>query len=387
MKKNLAVTFGGRTVEHDISIITALQLMGNADKNKYNVIPIYIDRGGKWYTGEKLLDMAVFSAFDPGAKGVKRVFLSCAADAMLYEYGKKQKPVCRIDVVIPAMHGLHGEDGSLQGLLELSDIPYSSAGVTGSAVGMDKIIMKSAFIGFGFPVLESLFFERDEFYGDSAAVCAKIEETLGYPVFIKPANLGSSIGINRAGDRDALLFALEVAAQYDRRMLVEKAVTDIMEVNCSVMGTAADAVTSAIEQPVTAIEERFLGFEEKYLRDGKSKGMKSLARKIPADISPEMEARVRRLSLDIFKALDLKGVVRIDYIIDKKLGQLYVNEVNTIPGSFSFYLWEPAGVPFPALIDRLVAIAERQMREKKKSSFAYDSGVLQKAAKGLKIGK
>ena len=385
MKKNLAVTFGGRTVEHDISIISANQLMANADKSKYNIVPIYIDRDGKWYTGEKLLDMAVFSSFDPGAKGIKRVFLSGAADATLYEYGKKQKEICRIDVVIPAMHGLHGEDGTIQGLFELSDIPYSSAGVTGSAVCMDKIVMKSALGGFGFPVLDSLFFERDEYYLDSDGVCDKIEEKLGYPVFVKPANLGSSIGVSRADDRDALKYAMEVAAQYDRRLLVEKAVTEILEVNCSVLGSAGDAKTGVIEQPVTA--SRFLGFEEKYMSGDKSKGMTSLGRKIPADIPEEMAAHVKQLSLDIFKAFDLKGVVRIDYIIDKPTNTLYVNEVNTIPGSFAFYLWEPAGVDFPALIDSLVAIAEKQMREKKKSSFAYDSGVLKKVAKGLKISK
>ena len=384
MKKNLAVTFGGRTVEHDISIITASQLMHNADKNKYNVIPLYIDRDGIWYTGDALLDMKVFSSFDPGTKGIKRVFLSCAADAMLYEC-KKNKPICRIDVVIPAMHGMHGEDGTIQGLFELSDIPYASAGVTGSAVGMDKIVMKAAFAGFGFPVLESLFFERDEFYADGEFVCEKVEKKLSYPVFVKPANLGSSIGINRANDRDGLKFALEVAAQYDRRLLVEKAVTDILEVNCAVLGTAGDAQTSVIEQPVTS--SQFLGFEDKYLSSGKTKGMESAGRKIPADISAEMADKVKQLSLDIFKSLDLKGVVRIDYIIDKASGKLYVNEVNTIPGSFAFYLWEPAGVPFPALVDSLVSIAEKQMREKKKSSFAFDSSVLKKAALGTKISK
>ncbi len=385
MKKNLAVTFGGRTVEHDISIITANQLMHSADKNKYNIIPIYIDRDGKWYTGEKLLDVGYFKKFDSKAKGVQRVFLSCAADPTLYEYGKKQRPICTIDVVIPAMHGLHGEDGTIQGMFELSDIPYSSAGVVGSSVGMDKIVMKSAFSGFGFPVLDSLFFERDDFYADGDATCDKVEQELGYPVFVKPANLGSSIGINRADNRDALVYALDVAAKYDRRLLVEKAVVDIMEVNCSVMGTPADAKVSAIEQPMSA--GTFLGFEDKYLSSGKSKGMKSLGRKIPADISDELAAQVRQLSLDIFKALDLKGVVRIDYIIDKSENKLYANEVNTIPGSFAFYLWEPVGVSFSDLVDALVSIAERQMREKKKSEFAFDSTVLQKVASGLKTGK
>jgi D-alanine-D-alanine ligase len=178
---------------------------------------------------------------------------------------------------------------------------------------------------------------------------------------------------------------MDVAGKYDRRILVEKAVTDIKEVNCSVMGWATNAKTSVIEQKITL--SRFLGFEEKYLSGGKSKGMKSLGRKIPADISDEMAQRVRQLSLDIFKACDLKGVVRIDYIIDQSTDTLYVNEVNTIPGSFAFYLWEPEQVSFTALVDNLVAIAEQQMREKIKSEFAYDSNVLQKVASGLKIGK
>ena len=385
MKKNLAVTFGGRTVEHDISIITANQLIQHADREKYQIFPIYINRDGIWYTGEPLSDMQSFKNFDEKAKGVKRVFLSGSADATLYEYGKKIKPIAKIDVVIPAMHGLHGEDGTIQGLFEMADIPYSSAGVAGSAAGMDKILMKSAFIGFGFPVLDSLFFERDAFYEDSGAVCEKVEKRLGYPVFVKPANLGSSIGINRADDEDSLIFAMEVAFKYDRRILVEHAVTDIMEVNCSVLGTASQAEASVVEQPINSGD--FLNFDEKYLRNGSSKGMKSMGRKIPADISDEMTNRVRQLSLDIFRSLDLKGVVRIDFIIDRSNGQLFVNEINTIPGSFAYYLWEPSGISFGELVDKLVAVAEQQKREKKKSQFAFDSKVLQNVAAGMKIAK
>jgi D-alanine-D-alanine ligase len=234
-------------------------------------------------------------------------------------------------------------------------------------------------------VLDAVNFERDEFYANGDAILDRIENKLGYPVVVKPANLGSSIGINIAKNRDALAFALDVAAKYDRRLLVEKAVVSIKEVNCSVMGTPADAKVSAIEEPVSS--GALLGFEDKYLRsEGGSKGMKSLGRKIPADISEEMASEVRRLSLELFKALDLKGVVRIDYIIDTAENKLYVNEVNTIPGSFAFYLWEPVGVSFSSLVDALVAIAERQMREKKKSEFAFDSTVLQKVASGMKIG-
>jgi D-alanine-D-alanine ligase len=386
MKKNILVFFGGRSSEHDVSIITGVQVMDNLDKQKYNVIPVYISREGEWFTGEKLKDTAYFRNFDKNAKGVIRVFMNAdSTDSVLYESGKKPAPYFKPDVVIPAMHGLHGEDGTLQALFELKDIPYTSAGVTGSAVGMDKIVMKAVFKGCGFPVLDSVYFERQEWAEKSEAIIAKVEAAFAYPVFVKPANLGSSIGISKAADSAGLRAAIDIAVHYDRRVLVEPAVVNLKEVNCSVAGFGADAKTSVLEEPVAW--QQFLTFEEKYLRGGQSKGMKSLTRRIPADIPDDKKKEVEALSLEVFRILDLKGVVRIDYLYDTVLEKVYVNEVNTIPGSFAFYLWEPRGVPFTALLDELIAYAERQMQEKHACSFAYDSQILNKVRLGGKMGK
>jgi len=386
MKKNVLVFFGGRSAEHDISVITGIQVMDNADRQKYNVVPVYITRDGEWYTGEKLKDTAYFKNFKKDDRGVARVFMNAdSTDQNLYEWGKKPSVYVKADVVIPAMHGLHGEDGTLQGLFELKDIPYASPGVTGSSVGMDKIVMKAAFRGCGFPVLDCVYFERREYFADKEKLLSEIEGKFPYPVFVKPANLGSSIGISKAKDRPGLVVALDIAVNYDRRVLVEPAIVDLKEVNCSVLGFGSDARASVIEEPVTWKE--FLTFDEKYLRGGISKGMKSLSRKIPADIPEGMQEEVKSLSLAIFKALDLKGVARIDFMIDLSHDKLYVNEVNTIPGSMAYYLWEPKGVSFGKLIDTLISDAENALKEKRASSFAYDSEVLNKVRIGGKITK
>ena len=385
MKKSIAVFFGGRSVEHDVSIITGLQIVDNADKEKYNVFPVYISRKGEWFCGEALRDVAFYKQFNPDAKGLQRVFLSPVPGKKELLYAAKfgVKTYCALDAALLGMHGMHGEDGTIQGLFELADIPYSSAGVTGSGVGMDKIVMKCAFRGAGLPVLDAVYFERGRFEKEPEGVLDETEKTLCYPVFVKPANLGSSIGISKAKDREALREALAVAFSYDRRAMVETAVEDIMEVNSAVLGYGDDITVSLLEQPVTWKD--FLTFDEKYLRkDAGSKGMASLSRQIPAPIDEETAEKITRMSRTVFTTLDLKGVVRIDYIIDRAAGEVYVNEVNTIPGSLAFYLFEPMGISFKEIIDRLVVFAEKQMRDKAASSFAYDSSILQKAGRGAK---
>lgn len=380
--KNLAVFFGGRSSEHDVSIISGTQFIENVDTSKYHIIPVYISRDGVWYSGEKLGNAKFYLNPNLKEKGVEKVILSPVAGsrALMRQSSFGLKPYADIDVAVLAMHGMHGEDGTLQGLLELSDIPYTSSGVTGSAVGMDKIVMKAAFKGLGVPVLDSVYFEKNEYFLDKQVVISKIEDELAYPLIVKPANLGSSIGISKAVDRDSLEQAILVAVNYDRRVLVERAVTDIMEINCAVLGMGSDAIASLCEQPVTAKD--VLDFEDKYLRGPGSKGMKSLTRKIPAEISQEMEKQIKDLSLEIFKGLDMKGVVRIDYIIDQATGQLYANEANTIPGSFAFYLFEPMGIPYKKLIDRLIECALARHEEKERCNFAFDSEILAKIGKG-----
>jgi D-alanine-D-alanine ligase len=390
MKRNMAVVFGGKSVEHDISIITGQQLMDNADPAKYEIVPIYISRDGKWFTGAKLRDVKFMQDFDAADKSIKRVYISPEAGtrALMEAQGGRfsaPKAVCTLDVAILAMHGMHGEDGTLQGFFELANIPYSSPGVLGSAVGMDKIVMKAVFRGCGLPVLDDVHFTRSQWQSGPDAIIGRIEEKLRYPLFVKPANLGSSIGISRATDRDSLKLAIEVAIRYDRRVLVEQGVESIMEINCSCLGFDDDVRTSVCEQPVSW--EEFLTFDQKYRQNSKMAGMESMARRIPAPIPDALRDQIQALSVEVFKALDCKGVVRIDFIVDTAAGKTYVNEINTIPGSFAFYLWEPEGIPYPRLIEKLDEIACKASAEKERNSYAFDSAVLRELAKGAKTGK
>ncbi len=401
-KIRLAVLFGGRACEHDVSIISALQCMDAIDASQYDIVPVYIARDGAWYTGQPLRRLDFVRAFQPGAPGVTRVYpdVTAGSGALLAIERKKGllgggdslTVAARIDVALLAFHGMNGEDGAVQGLLELMNVPYTSSGLLGSAVGMDKIAMRQLFRGCGFPVLDDMWFTRAEWGKGADAVIARVEGALRYPVFVKPANLGSSIGISRAGDRDALREAIEVALSYDRRVIVEKGIESPVEVNCSVLGFDDDVTPSVLEMPVSWKE--FLTFDEKYLRGGKGAkgesakgagGMESLTRRIPAPIGDEKTARIQSLAADIFRVLDCKGVVRIDFMLDGD--EVYVGEINTIPGSLSFYLWEPMGVPYPKLVEKMVEFAYRAHAEKNRSVFAFDSSILQKVNLGTKGSK
>ncbi len=387
MKNSLAVIFGGRTAEHDISVITAHQLMDNVGKAKYDIHPVYISHEGVWFTGDALRDIKVYKNFDPKRKDIYPAHIPPVPGGGLQIGGglfKAQKHI-PLDAAVIAMHGMHGEDGTVQGLLELADLPYTSASVLGSSVGMDKIMMKAAFIAANAPVLPDIHFLRSEWERDSSALIARVEAELGYPVFVKPANLGSSIGIGRADSRESLVAAVEVAAKYDRRILVEKGVNNALEYNCACLGYGDEALVSEVERPVSWQE--FLSFDEKYLRGAKQTGMKSLERELPANISAELKEKIQSATRLLFKELDCKGVVRIDYLFDPTGDKLFVNEINTIPGSFAFYLFEPIGLAFPELVDKLVEYALIAHEDKSRSSFAYDSMVLSKAAiAGQKAG-
>lgn len=389
---NIGVIYGSRTCEHDVSIISALQAAQALDKKKYNVTYIYIGREGTWYTGEALADVKFYEHFDP--EKVTRVLPAGEnSKLVLYHLPEKKKlfggvaaeRVAVLDVVMPVLHGLNGEDGTLQGMLELFDVPYTSAGVMGSAVGMDKITMKLLFKGCGFPVVEGVWFDRGRWSRERDGVMDECEDKLGFPLIVKPANLGSSIGINIAHDRNQLEDAIETAAAYDHRILVEKAVTPLREVNCSVLGYGDHVETSELEMPVT--QEEFLTFEGKYTRNAKGAGgMASQVRLIPAPISEQAAQTVRDLAVRAFRAMDLKGVVRIDFILDKD-ENVFINEANTIPGSLAFYLWEPKGIPFVALVDGMVECAFSAWADRKASVFSHDSTLLANIVHGSKGAK
>lgn len=389
-KLMLGVIFGSRSCEHEVSIISAVQLMRAVNREKYDVTPIYISQKGEWFTGDALFDMATYTPFDPYAKGIKRVSLDLTAGSgalMHYDQGKgllhgfKEEVVARIDCMVPVMHGLHGEDGSLQGVFEIANIPYTSTGVTGSAVGMDKITMKRFFRGMGYPILPDCAALRSEWENNRETVIDRIEKALPYPVFVKPACLGSSIGVSRADDRQQLTEALELAFSYDRRVLIEQGLDHPIEINCSVLGFDGETEASVLEMPVSHGD--VLDFAQKYLgQGGGAKGMASLSRIMRPQIGEELTKKLQDLSRNIFVAMDCKGVVRIDYMLDRNSDAFYITEINTIPGSLAYYLWAESGVDYAALIDRMVTCALNAQKEKDDNSFAFKSDIL----KGVKLG-
>lgn len=399
-KMNIAVFFGSRSCEHDVSIVSALQCIEATKAAGFNVTPVYISRDGLWYTGEPLENIETFREFNPMTKGITRVTLDVTANAgdlwawppqRAGLFAKVPAPLCHIDCVIPVFHGWHGEDGTIQGLLEMANIPYASSGVLGSAIGMDKIAMKQILRGAGFPVLDFVWFTREQLKKERQAVIERVEKEIKYPAFIKPAALGSSIGVSRAKNREELERALDVAASYDRRILVEVGVVHPVEINCAAVGYGEDVRASVCEMPVPSSNDTFLDFWQKYLRNASTKGedsrgMKSLSRVVPAPIGDELTGRIQTMTCDIFKLLDCCGTVRVDFILDQN-DMLFVNEPNTIPGSLAFYLWKASGLGFPKLIEKMVEDALRAHADKNSSVFAYDSSILKKVAAGTKGSK
>ena len=400
-KMNVAVFFGSRSCEHDVSIVSALQLIDAAKAAGYDVTPVYISRDGLWYTGEPLCQIENLREFNPMMKGITRVTLDVSANAgdlwawppqRAGLFAKVPAPVAHIDCAIPVMHGMNGEDGTLQGLLELANIPYASSGVLGSSVGMDKIAMKQLLRGAGFPVLDFVWCTREQLEQDREGFIARVEREIRYPAFVKPASLGSSIGVSRAKDRAELEKALDLAASYDRRILVEVGVRRPVEINCAAVGYGEDVTASVCEMPVSSADDSFLNFFEKYLRNAgakgeeSSRGMKNLSRVVPAPIGEELTARIQRMTRDIFRLLDCRGTVRIDYLLDEN-DLLYVNEPNTIPGSLAFYLWKECGISFPKLVEKMVESAMKAFADKNRSVYAFDSTILQKVTAGSKGAK
>ena len=378
-KYNVCVIFGGRSAEHEVSIITAQQAISALDKNKYEIVPVYITKDGEWLTGGELLELDTFTEGNlPSGVGFGKVFIAprhqlkyliCETKSGLFRRRKR----IPIDVVFPVIHGTLGEDGTLQGLLELANIPYVGAGVLGSAVGMDKIIMKAIFRENNLPTVNYLWFTKNEWKMEQEEVVKKVEENLTYPVFVKPANSGSSIGVGKAKNREDLKFALDVASSYDRRLIVEEGLEDAIEINCSVMGNY-DLITSVCEQPISAGE--FLSFGDKYIHEDKTSGMEGADRKIPAPISDELTTEIQELAKKAFRILDCKGIARIDFLVNEKDGRPFVNEINTIPGSFSFYLWEHNGIKFPELVDKLIEFSFDVHKEKNNIMYSFPSNLL-----------
>ena len=390
MKIQLAVIFGGRSVEHEVSIISALQAISNMDADKYDITPVYLTKENEFFTGEYIWNIEEYRNIDRLLINSTRVtFINEKDRFFIVNYPQKRlgsRMKKEIDLVLPIVHGTNVEDGTLMGYLKTMGIPFAGCDLTSSVIGMDKYVQKLVFRDHDIPALECLKFNMDD-YRDIEGIIKRIEEKFGYPVIAKPVNSGSSVGISVADNKDELTDSIDTAFSFANTILVERAIKNLQEINCSVVGDTEEARASLCEEPFHSDE--ILSYEDKYLSGGKgkktggaSKGMASVARKIPADIPDEMTEKIREMAIRAFKALGCCGVVRFDFMIDRDRGEMFINEVNTIPGSLSFYLWEPAGMSYTELLDKIISLALKRARDEKRVTFSFETNILDQASFG-----
>ncbi|MDX1639642.1 MAG: D-alanine--D-alanine ligase family protein [Balneolaceae bacterium] len=389
MSKNIVVAFGGVSPEHEVSVLSAMQAISALEETDYTVIPLYITKSGRWLTGEHLLELEHYQELDT----LQQECVACT-----FSHNEMGKPVLLetekqgvfssrkkhpIFAVIPAFHGSEGENGAFQGTCDMYNIPFAGSGILASSLGMDKVKAKELCRAHEIPVVDGIDFYESTWEERQESICRQIEE-FGYPVIVKPVNLGSSIGVKKAAGREELIDAVETAFRYDANLLVEKAVSPLMEINCSVLGDPEAARTSVCERPLG--REETLSFRDKYQSDGGTgKGMASADRVIPADIPDELTGRIQDLSLTIFKTFRASGVARLDFLVNEDTRQVYFNEINTIPGSFSFYLWKESGITIRQLMVELINIARKQHQRKIGRVRSYETNLLsEKAVQGIK---
>ncbi len=380
--------YGGKSVEHEVSVISGIQALLAMDTDKYDITPVYMTKTNEMYVGDSIGDIDAYKNIPELLKKSTRVIMVNEDNQVkLVSYPAKKfgkNTEIAIDIAFPVVHGTNVEDGALQGYLKTMGIPFVGCDVTASAVGMDKFIMKTILKEADVPVLDAKVFTLSD-YSDVETMADKIENSIGYPVIVKPVNLGSSVGISVAKDRTELITSIDDAFRYATKVLVEHAITNLREINCSVLGDENEAEASECEEPMHT--EDILSYEDKYVSNAKGggakgSGMASVSRKIPADLSPEKREEVRELAVRSFKALGCNGVSRIDFMIDEDTGKLYFNEINTIPGSLAFYLWEPVGVPYKELLSRMIDLALKRQRNENNLTFTFDTNILDSASFG-----
>ncbi len=378
MKTNIGVFFGGRSTEHEISVISASQAMHAINRDRFDVTPIYISKQGKWYTGDALLDVANYRDMNALLQKCQEVYMRPVFND--YNLYKTKKPMfgsdiaTKLDVVIPVLHGSNGEDGIFEGVLETIGIPYAGCNTLSSANGMDKITMKMILQANDIPVVDYVWFTDKQWFSQREELINRIENKIGYPVIVKPANLGSSVGIGRASNREELKKCVDTAEKYSTRIIVEDMVENLQEINCSVLGDCDEYQTSVLEEPIKTGD--FLSYEDKYMGGTKgTKGMQASQKRIPAELPASETDRIKFLAGETFRVLSCHGVSRVDVIVDGKTRDIYVNEINTIPGSLSFYLWEATGLSFDKLMERLVTLAIKRKREQSLKTVSYDQNI------------
>lgn len=389
MKIKVGVIFGGKTVENEVSIISAIQAMNQMDLEKYEIIPIYISKDRTWYSGKMLDDIDVYKDFDNLKKYAKKVTLYQKNGGFyLQKLTGFKSIIAELDIIFPIVHGNNVEDGSLQGYFETIGIPYVGPGIIGSALGMDKIIQKQVFQSVGIPVVPYTWFYDVEYAEKKNEIVSEVEK-IELPVIVKPATLGSSVGITVVKKIADLDKAVDEASRYASKIIIEKAIEDLVEVNCSVLGNYEFMETSVIEEVLSSDE--ILSYKDKYIggSKGKSKGMASASRIVPARIDKKLADEVLEISKKAFRTLNLSCVCRMDYLIDKKANKVYLNEPNTIPGSLAFYLWSPKGKKYRELLDEMITMAVKEYKDQSKKICSFDTNILSnfagaKGAKGLK---
>lgn len=409
MKLSIAIIFGGKSTEHDVSIISAVQAIENIDKDKYNVLPIYMDKSGDFYFSEEgyLIDTKNYKNKKTLlSKCINVCFVKDKNNTYIREvnqkvFGKKLNKV--VDVAFPIVHGTNVEDGNLQGFLHTLNLPVVGPNTLSGAVSMDKYVMKEYCNSIGVPVIDAIRFDKIDFENIDSIV-SRVEEKFKYPVIVKPVNLGSSIGISKAKDRETLVNGLELAFSFADIVLVEKAIVNMREINCAVLGNKFECETSVLEEPFG--NDEILSFADKYMSGKGTKGAKSmgakqvdgakftksgkmgletsstkggmasLKRRVPAEVDKDTETKIKNYAIKVFKYLGCSGVSRIDFIIDKDTSEIYANEINPIPGSLAYYLFTPKGMSYSELIDKLINIAIENYKSAERLNYTFESSVL-----------
>ncbi len=384
--QRLAVIFGGPSVEHEVSVITALQAMEALDKSRIEAVPVYISKAGEWLTGDPLRNIANYEDLDRLLRLCSPVAIAASPRRPSLQFlgsawqrwsnsGSLRRDV-PLDVALPVTHGGAGEDGSLQGLLKIAGLPHTCSDVEACAIAMNKIRAKAVLRAAGIPVLDDVHGPAADFMSADSELVKAAEARFGYPMVIKPANLGSSIAVSRVGNRDELALAAATAATYDHTAVVEPAQDSAMEVNCAVIGDHTGALRASACEQVERGE--ILTYELKYARGGKTAGKapQTSGRVIPALLPERLTAAIQATASAAFDAIGCFGVVRVDLFVDPAAGTHYVNEVNTIPGSLSYYLWEPTGLSYTALLNELVDMAVRRAEHERRLTRAIEPWLL-----------
>ena len=386
MRIKVGVIFGGETVEHEVSIISAIQAMNKINQEKYEVIPIYITKDREWYTGDMIKDIEVYQDFSLIKKYAKNVVLYYKNGSYVLQKKSFPKTVVKeIDIAFPIVHGTNVEDGVLQGYLQSIGIPFVGGNVYASVVGQDKAFMKDIWAEAEIPMTKYVWFYDFDYKNNRDEIIKKVSK-LKYPVIVKPATTGSSVGISVCENEEKLIEGIDDAIQYDTKIVVEEVVQNLKEVNIAVMGNYEHQKVSEIEEVLSG--NKFLTYADKYIGGGKgklkgaktntkfSKGMASTNRKLPAEISDKMRKEVEEIAVKAFKVLGSSGNCRIDFLIDDKAGKVYINEINSIPGSLAFYLWDAKGIDFTDLLDEMITIGIKDYKKRISKTHSFESNIL-----------